>query len=106
MTFSYEYVAQRKENRTLYVLQVIRSVYALARPQIFNKISPCLCGFSKDNLNENVRVSNMLPLLALSTKEFNYCHDLRVCDYRRGMDWILDLLTTCTHHSELHFTGH
>jgi hypothetical protein len=24
--------------------------------------------------------------------------------YRRGMDWILDLLTTCTHHSELHFT--
>jgi hypothetical protein len=31
---------------------------------------------------------------------------LGVCDYRRGMDWILDLLTTCTHHSELHFTFH
>jgi hypothetical protein len=28
------------------------------------------------------------------------------CDYRRGMDWILDLLTTCIHHSELHFTVH
>jgi hypothetical protein len=25
-------------------------------------------------------------------------------DYRRGMDWLLDLLTTCIHHSELHFT--
>jgi hypothetical protein len=23
------------------------------------------------------------------------------CDYRRGMDWMLYLLTTCTHHSEL-----
>jgi hypothetical protein len=22
-------------------------------------------------------------------------------DYKRGMDWILDVLTTCTHHSEL-----
>jgi hypothetical protein len=31
---------------------------------------------------------------------------LCVCDYRRGMDWILDLLTTCIHHSELHFTHH
>jgi hypothetical protein len=30
-----------------------------------------------------------------------YCHDLGVCDYRRGMDWILDILTTCTHHSGL-----
>jgi hypothetical protein len=28
------------------------------------------------------------------------------CDYRWGMDWILDLLTTCMHHSELHFTDH
>jgi hypothetical protein len=25
-----------------------------------------------------------------------------VCDYRRGMDWILGLLTTYTHHSERH----
>jgi hypothetical protein len=24
---------------------------------------------------------------------FEYCHDSGVCDYRRGMDWILDLLT-------------
>jgi hypothetical protein len=31
---------------------------------------------------------------------------LGVCDYRRDTDWILDLLTTCTHHSELHFTVH
>jgi hypothetical protein len=29
-----------------------------------------------------------------------------VCDYGRGMDWILDLLTTCIHRSELHFTDH
>jgi hypothetical protein len=26
--------------------------------------------------------------------------------YRLGMNWILDLLTTCIHHSELHFTDH
>jgi hypothetical protein len=29
-----------------------------------------------------------------------------VCDYRRGMDWWMYLLTTCTHNSELHFTDH
>jgi hypothetical protein len=23
-----------------------------------------------------------------------YCNILEICDYRRGMDWILDLLTT------------
>jgi hypothetical protein len=28
------------------------------------------------------------------------------CNYRRGMDWILDILTTCIHHSELNFTDH
>jgi hypothetical protein len=31
---------------------------------------------------------------------------LRVCDYRRGIDWWMDLLTTYIHHSELHFTDH
>jgi hypothetical protein len=31
---------------------------------------------------------------------------LGVCDYRRGMDWILDLFINCIHHSELHFTDH
>jgi hypothetical protein len=32
-----------------------------------------------------------------------YGHNLGmcVCVYRRSMDWILDLLTLCTHHSEL-----
>jgi hypothetical protein len=30
------------------------------------------------------------------------CHVSRVCDYKWGMDWILDLLTTYTHHLELH----
>jgi hypothetical protein len=35
-----------------------------------------------------------------------YCHSLWVCDYRQGMDWILDLLTTCIHDSELHVTVH
>jgi hypothetical protein len=35
---------------------------------------------------------------------WKYCQDLGVfvCDYRRGMDWWMDLLTTCIHHSELH----
>jgi hypothetical protein len=28
------------------------------------------------------------------------------CDYRQGINWILDLLTICTHHSELHLTVH
>jgi hypothetical protein len=31
-----------------------------------------------------------------------YCHDLGVCHNTWGMDWILCLLTTYTHHSELH----
>jgi hypothetical protein len=31
---------------------------------------------------------------------------LKVCDSRRGMDWILELLTTYIHHSKLHFTDH
>jgi hypothetical protein len=31
-------------------------------------------------------------------------HNIFLCDYRQGMDWILDLLTTCIHHLELHFT--
>jgi hypothetical protein len=26
---------------------------------------------------------------------------LGVCDYRRNMDWLVDLLMTCIHHSEL-----
>jgi hypothetical protein len=30
-----------------------------------------------------------------------YCHDLGVCDYRQGMDWWMDLLTTYIHHLEL-----
>jgi hypothetical protein len=33
-----------------------------------------------------------------------YCQVLGVRDYRRGMGWILDLLTTWVHHSELQFT--
>jgi hypothetical protein len=28
------------------------------------------------------------------------------CDYRRGMDWWIDLLTTCIHRSEILFTDH
>jgi hypothetical protein len=38
--------------------------------------------------------------------ESTYCHDLGVCEYRRGMNWWMDLLTICIHHSELHFTVH
>jgi hypothetical protein len=29
---------------------------------------------------------------------------LCVCDYRQDVNWILDLLTICLHHSELHST--
>jgi hypothetical protein len=28
-----------------------------------------------------------------------YFNGFGACDYRRGMDWILDLLTTCVHNS-------
>jgi hypothetical protein len=31
---------------------------------------------------------------------------LGLCDYRRGMEWLLDILTTSIHLSELHFTDH
>jgi hypothetical protein len=31
---------------------------------------------------------------------------LGACDYRQSSDWLLDLLATCVHHSELHFTVH
>jgi hypothetical protein len=33
-------------------------------------------------------------------------HDLGACICRRGLNWWMDLLTTCIHHSELHFTDH
>jgi hypothetical protein len=44
--------------------------------------------------------------LSESQKERDHKEDLdlgirRVCDYRRGTDWILDLLITYTHNSEL-----
>jgi hypothetical protein len=53
----------------------------------------------------------------LLLKQFKYLHFYghyyrrlyilsRISDYRRGMGGILDLLTTCIHHSELHFTDH
>jgi hypothetical protein len=29
----------------------------------------------------------------ISSNDNFYCHDLEVCEYRRGIDWILDLLT-------------
>jgi hypothetical protein len=34
------------------------------------------------------------------TVQTKYCH-VYECDYRRGLDWISDLLATCTHDSEL-----
>jgi hypothetical protein len=33
-----------------------------------------------------------------------YCHDLGVCDYRRGLDWWMDSSTTYTRHSEVQTT--
>jgi hypothetical protein len=38
---------------------------------------------------------------ALVILRLKYSHDLGVCDYRRGMDGILNLLTICIDHSEL-----
>jgi hypothetical protein len=35
-----------------------------------------------------------------------YCHDLVVCDYRRGTARVLHLLTTCSHHFEIYFVDH
>jgi hypothetical protein len=35
-----------------------------------------------------------------------YGHVFRCVTIRRGMDWILDLLATCIHRSELHFAVH
>jgi hypothetical protein len=45
----------------------------------------------------------LLPLFL--SNQFNIVTILG-CDYRRGVDWILDLLTTFIHLSELHFTDH
>jgi hypothetical protein len=39
-------------------------------------------------------------------RPIEYCHDFECCDYRGGMNWWMELLTTCIHHSELHFTDH
>jgi hypothetical protein len=48
------------------------------------------------------------PVCSLSTKGLSSTYrnnnnnvTFWVCGYRRGMDWWMDLLTTCTHHSEL-----
>jgi hypothetical protein len=30
-----------------------------------------------------------------------YCHIVCVCDYRQGLDWWMDLLTTYTHNPQL-----
>jgi hypothetical protein len=47
--------------------------------------------------------SELLNVIIQKEKhKFNiYTVTICVCDYRRGMDWILDLLNTYTHHSEL-----
>jgi hypothetical protein len=37
----------------------------------------------------------------LSTQHWSTLTFLGVCDYRRGMDWLVNLLATCIHHSEL-----
>jgi hypothetical protein len=58
---------------------------------------------------------NVCASIVLNSKEMRpgqvglqlrYFHLLWVRDYRRGMDLILDLFTTCIHQSELHFTFH
>jgi hypothetical protein len=41
-----------------------------------------------------------------SNNYVTYCHILGVWEYRQGMNWILDLLTTCICHSKPHSTDH
>jgi hypothetical protein len=41
-------------------------------------------------------------LVKYTTDDINIVMCIWCCDYRRGMDWIFGLLTTYTHHSELH----
>jgi hypothetical protein len=56
-----------------------------------------------------VDLSNLLNQFSFPIyPSFHSIHTIKflVCDYRRRMDWILDLLTTCIHRSELYFTDH
>jgi hypothetical protein len=41
------------------------------------------------------------PYLHYTPLLCQYCHFLGGCDYKRDMDWILDLLTAYTHHLDL-----
>jgi hypothetical protein len=56
--------------------------------------------FPKNHFN-NILTSRCVMWSHTNRLPQKYCHGLGVCDYRRGMNWILDLLTTNTHHSEL-----
>jgi hypothetical protein len=47
---------------------------------------------------EHICVFESITLVA---KQGMYCHVLGICDYTRGMDYILCLLTTYTHDTEL-----
>jgi hypothetical protein len=59
-----------------------------------------VCSACKIKLLQYEEADNFIHFL------LQYCRVLGVCDYRRGMDWILDLLTTCIHNLKLHFTDH
>jgi hypothetical protein len=55
---------------------------------------------------KTTRLRGVSFYLYIAYSEHNNVKFWGVCDYRRGMDWILDLLITCVHHSELHFIVH
>jgi hypothetical protein len=49
----------------------------------------------------SVAIYLLAAVLNLTTSDTRLSR-VGVCDYGHGMAWISDLLTTCTHHSELH----
>jgi hypothetical protein len=49
----------------------------------------------------NGPITRSFYLLSLDIEHTQYCHHLGVCDYRRGMDWILYLSNAFAHQSEL-----
>jgi hypothetical protein len=56
---------------------------------------------SWDVLRYRKKIELMETFLFIQRVRCKYCHDLGVWDYRRGMDWWMDLLPTYTHPSEL-----
>jgi hypothetical protein len=89
------------------------------KPQRSNKYSHSSCkslsdyfsiGLHCEQTFHTVSCRIMTSRVRWSEAELSFTHYnvtfLGDCVYRRCMDWWMDLLTTCIHHSELHFTVH